>query len=92
MDNKQIYLIQNKNQPQNQKKQENGNYQSKYSDQNKNLNESMITTSTSSISVNNKKNLQHTNYKTQKKKIFPNPHAQGQEFESAKPEEPRRKK
>ena len=70
MDNKQIYLIQNKNQPQNQKKQENGNYQSKYSDQNKNLNESMITTSTSSISVNNKKNLQHTNYKTQKKKYF----------------------
>lgn len=68
MDNKQIYLIQNKSQSQNQKKQDNVNFQSKYSDQNKNLNESMITTSTSSISVNNKKNLQHTNYKTQKKK------------------------
>ena len=47
--------------------------QYKYSDQNKNLNESMITTSTSSLSVNNKKNLQHTNYKTPKKKNFPIP-------------------
>ena len=73
MDNKQIYLIQNKSQSQNQKKQDNVNFQSKYSDQNKNLNESMITTSTSSISVNNKKNLQHTNYKTQKKNISKSP-------------------
>ena len=70
MDNKQIILIQNKNPPQNQNKTDNTNCNSKYSDQNKNLNESMITTSTSSLSVNNKKNLQHTNYKTPKKKIF----------------------
>ena len=70
MDNKQIILIQNKNPPQNQNKTDNTNCNSKYSDQNKNLNESMITTSTSSLSVNNKKNLQHTNYKTPKKKNF----------------------
>ena len=70
MDNKQILLIQNKNPPQNQNKEENINCNSKLSDQNKNLNDSMITTSTSSLSVNNKKNLQHTNYKTPKKKIF----------------------
>ena len=70
MDNKQILLIQNKNPPQNQNKEENANCNSKLSDQNKNLNDSMITTSTSSLSVNNKKNLQHTNYKTPKKKIF----------------------
>ena len=68
MDNKQIFLIPNKNPPQNQNKPENIN--NKFSDQNKNLNESMITTSTSSISVNNKKNIQHTNYKTPKKKNF----------------------
>ena len=73
MDNKKIFLIQNKNPTQNQNKPENINCNSKYSDQNKNLNESMITTSTSSISVNNKKNLQHTNYKTPKKKNFPIP-------------------
>ena len=71
MDNKQIFLIPNKNPPQNQNKPENIN--NKFSDQNKNLNESMITTSTSSISVNNKKNIQHTNYKTPKKKIFKYP-------------------
>ena len=70
MDNKQILLIQNKNPPQNQNKEENINCNSKLSDQNKNLNDSMITTSTSSLSVNSKKNLQHTNYKTPKKKIF----------------------
>ena len=65
-------FLQNKNPAQNQKIQENININtnSKYSDQNKNLNESIITTSTSSISVNNKKNLQHTNYKTPKKKNF----------------------
>ena len=70
MDNKHILLIQNKSHSQNQNKPENINCTTKYSDQNKNLNESMITTSTSSISVNNKKNLQHTNYKTPKKKMF----------------------
>ena len=70
MDNKQLFLLEKKNPSQNQSKTENTNYNSKYSDQNKNLNESMITTSTSSISVNNKKNLQHTNYKTPKKKNF----------------------
>ena len=68
MDNNQIFLIPNKNPTQSQNKPENIN--NKFSDQNKNLNESMITTSTSSISVNNKKNLQHTNYKTPKKKNF----------------------
>ena len=70
MENNQLLLIQNKNPPQNQNKLENINCNTKYSDQNKNLNESMITTSTSSLSVNNKKNVQHTNYKTQKKKNF----------------------
>ena len=70
MDSKHILLIQNKKQSQNHNNQENINCPTKYSEQNKNLNESMITTSTSSISVNNKKNLQHTNYKTPKKKIF----------------------
>ena len=70
MDNKQLFLLEKKKPSQNQSKTENTNYNSKYSDQNKNLNESMITTSTSSISVNNKKNLQHTNYKTPKKKNF----------------------
>ena len=70
MDNKHILLLQKKNQSQNPNKTENINCTNKYSDQNKNLNESIITTSTSSISVNNKKNLQHTNYKTPKKKIF----------------------
>ena len=68
MENNELFLIQNKNPPQNQNKPENINCNSKYSDQNKNLNESMITTSTSSVSVNNKKNLPHTNYKTPKKK------------------------
>ena len=75
MDNKQILLIQNKNPPQNQNKEENANCNSKLSDQNKNLNDSMITTSTSSLSVNNKKNLQHTNYKTPKKKNISNSNA-----------------
>jgi CTD small phosphatase-like protein 2 len=70
MENNQIILLQNKNPPQNQNKPENINCNTKYSDQNKNLNESMITTSTSSLSVNNKKNMQHTNYKTPKKKNF----------------------
>ena len=73
MENNQLFLNQNKNSPQNQKKQEIINGNPKYSDQNKNLNESMITTSTSSISVNNKKNQQHTNYKTPKKLNFPIP-------------------
>jgi Dullard-like phosphatase family protein len=71
MDNKQIYLIQNKNPPQNQNKGENVSCNSKYSDQNKNLNESSMVTSVSS--VNTKKNTQHTNYKTPKKKNFPIP-------------------
>ena len=57
MESNQIYLIQNKNPPQNQNKQEN-------------FNESVITTSTSSISVNNKKNLPFTNHKTPKKKNY----------------------
>ena len=70
MDNKQTLLIENKNPHQSQNKTDNMNFNSKILDQNKNLNESMITTSTSSVSVNNKKNLQHTNYKTPKKKIF----------------------
>ena len=70
MENNELFLIQNKNPPQNQNKPENINCNTKYSDQNKNLNESMITTSTSSVSVNNKKNVQHTNYKTPKKKNF----------------------
>ena len=65
MENNELFLIQNKNPPQNQNKPENINCNTKYSDQNKNLNESMITTSTSSVSVNNKKNVQHTNYKSQ---------------------------
>ena len=71
MDNKQIYLVQNKNPPQNQNKGENVSCNSKYSDQNKNLNESSMVTSVSS--VNTKKNTQHTNYKTPKKKNFPIP-------------------
>lgn len=70
MDNNQRFLLQSKNPFQNQINQPNMVLQYNYSDQNKNLNESMITTSTSSLSVNNKKNLQHTNYKTPKKKIF----------------------
>ena len=73
MDNKQIYLIQNKSQSQNQKKQDNVNFQSKYSDQNKNLNESMITTSTSSISVNNKKIYNIQIIKPKKKNISKSP-------------------
>ena len=73
MDNNQRFLLQNKIPFGNQMNQANMVLQYKYSDQNKNLNESMITTSTSSISVNNKKNLQHTNYKTPKKKNFPIP-------------------
>ena len=73
MDNKQLYLAQNKNQPKNQKKPESTNTSSKYMDQNKNLNESNITTSTSSISGNNKKKLKSTNHKTPKKKNVPIP-------------------
>ena len=73
MDNNQRFLLQNKIPFQNQATQANMILQYKYSDQNKNLNESMITTSTSSISVNNKKNLPHSNYKTPKKKNFPIP-------------------
>ena len=72
MDNKQRLLLQTKNPPQNQAKPPNISSHTKLSDQNKNLNESMITTSTSSISVNNKKNM--PNYKTPKKKNFPIPH------------------
>ena len=70
MDNKQRLLLQTKNPPQNQPKPPNLSSKNQVSEQNKNLNESMITTSTSSISVNNKKNIPHTNYKTPKKKIF----------------------
>ena len=71
MDNKQLLLFENKNTFQKQKKIENTNCNLKNMEQNKNLNESMITTSTSSISVNNRKNLQHNNYKkTPKKKNF----------------------
>ena len=70
MDNNQRFLLQSKNPFQNQINQPNMVLQYNYSDQNKNLNESMITTSTSSLSGNNKKNLQHTNYKTPKKKNF----------------------
>ena len=73
MDNKQLYLAQNKNQPKNQKKPESTNTNSKYMDQNKNLNESNITTSTSSVSGNNKKKLKSTNHKTPKKKNVPIP-------------------
>ena len=73
MDNDQRFLLQNKIPTNNPLLQANMILQYKYSDQNKNLNESMITTSTSSLSVNNKKNLQHTNYKTPKKKNFPIP-------------------
>ena len=73
MDNNQRFLLQNKIPSNNPFLQANMILQYKYSDQNKNLNESMITTSTSSLSVNNKKNLQHTNYKTPKKKNFPIP-------------------
>ena len=73
MDNKQLYLAQNKNQPKNQKKPESTNTNLKYMDQNKNLNESNITTSTSSISGNNKKKLKSTNHKTPKKKNVPIP-------------------
>ena len=69
MDSKQILLIKNKNLPQNQIKADNINCNTKFADQNKNLNESMITTSTSSLSVNNKNNLHHPNYKTSKKKF-----------------------
>ena len=76
MDNKQIYLVQNKNPPQNQNKGENVSCNSKYSDQNKNLNESSMVTSVSS--VNTKKNTQHTNYKTPKKKKFSHSDAQAQ--------------
>ena len=70
MENNQLFLIKNKNLPQNQNKPENINCNTKYAEQNKNLNESMITTSTSSLSVNNKKNIQQTNYKTPKKKFL----------------------
>ena len=70
MDNNQRFLLKSKNPFQNQINQPNMVLQYNYSDQNKNLNESMITTSTSSLSGNNKKNLQHTNYKTPKKKNF----------------------
>ena len=70
MDNNQRFFFFFKNPFQNQINQPNMVLQYNYSDQNKNLNESMITTSTSSLSVNNKKNLQHTNYKTPKKKNF----------------------
>ena len=73
MDNNQRFLLQNKIPSNNPLLQANMILQYKYSDQNKNLNESMITTSTSSLSVNNKKNLQHTNYKTPKKKNCPIP-------------------
>ena len=73
MDNNQRFLFLNKIPTNNPLLQANMILQYKYSDQNKNLNESMITTSTSSLSVNNKKNLQHTNYKTPKKKNFPIP-------------------
>ena len=88
MENNQLFLIQNKNLPQNQNKPENVNCNTKYSDQNKNLNESMITTSTSSISVNNKKNIQHTNYKTPKKKNFqiPMPKPKNNKQNSKNPE------
>ena len=41
MENNQLFLVQNKNPPQNQNKPENINCNTKYSDQNKNLNESM---------------------------------------------------
>ena len=94
MDSNQIPLTHNKNQLQNKNKPENINYNSKYSDQNKNLNESMITTSTSSISVNNKKNLQHTNYKTPKKKNFqiPLPKQKAQKVPSSKNVENKQKK
>ena len=52
-------------------KPENINNQIKLQEQNKNLNESIITTtSTSSISVNIKKNLPFKNYKTPKRKNF----------------------
>ena len=71
MDNNQRFLLQNKIPLNNQNIPANMILPNKYSDQNKNLNESMITTSTSSLSVNNKKNLQ--NYKTPKKKNFPIP-------------------
>ena len=81
MDNKQIILLQNKNPPQNQNKAENTNCTSKYSDQNKNLNESMV--------INNKKNQQHTNYKTPKKKKFSNSYAQAQKFQTSQPKKPR---
>ena len=76
MDNKQRLLLQTKNPPQNQPKPPNLSSKNQVSEQNKNLNESMITTSTSSISVNNKKNIPHTNYKTPKKKNFPIPRPQ----------------
>ena len=76
MDNKQRLLLQTKNPPQNQPKPPNLSSKNQISEQNKNLNESMITTSTSSISVNNKKNIPHTNYKTPKKKNFPIPRPQ----------------
>ena len=59
MDNNQRFLLQNKIPLNNQNIPANMILPNKYSDQNKNLNESMITTSTSSLSVNNKKNLQN---------------------------------
>ena len=61
MDNNQRFLLKSKNPFQNQINQPNMVLQYNYSDQNKNLNESMITTSTSSLSVNNKKKF--TTYK-----------------------------
>ena len=73
MDNKPRFLLQNNIPSNNQSIQANMILQYKYSEKNKNLNESMITTSTSSLSVNNKKNLPHTNYKTPIKKNFPVP-------------------
>ena len=65
-----MLLLQSKKNVQNQTKVENTNCNLQNTEQNKNLNESQITTSTSSISVNNKKNMPHNNYKTPKKKIF----------------------
>ncbi len=65
-----MLLLQSKNNVQNQTKVENTNCNLQNTEQNKNLNESQITTSTSSISVNNKKNMPHNNYKTPKKKNF----------------------
>jgi len=83
MDNKQIILLQNKNPPQNQNKAENTNCTSKYSDQNKNLNESMV--------INNKKNQQHTNYKTPKKKNFQIPMPKPKNSKQSNPKNPENK-